>query len=298
MDRVTVGAEYEVAPGESADQHEQGGFRQVEVGEQGAHHPEFEAGIDEDIGFAVAGSDVPVGGMAGDEFQGTDRRRSDGYNAPAGIEGAIDLGRRGIRDEVQLLMQPVLLDPFDANGLEGTQPDMQSNLGAFDAPILESGQDLGSEVKTGSWSSDRTALPGIHGLVTLPVARAIVTIDVGRKRHMPQSLKVREEIRDWGEAEGALAKGAAGKDFGTELGTIGQGVSEEKMLAHADFAPGADQALPVVRFGRELAGQQYLNAALEKVAGGGIVGAQGLGSGAPSPSVEPGGKHTGIVDDE
>jgi len=52
---VVVGCEDVLASTEGADQHEQGGLREVEIGEHGAHCLEFEAGIDEEVGSGGAG---------------------------------------------------------------------------------------------------------------------------------------------------------------------------------------------------------------------------------------------------
>src|ERR1700722_12138492 len=48
-DRVPVGLQHQVLPGESRDQHQQARLRQMEVGEQGAGEAESETGIDKQI---------------------------------------------------------------------------------------------------------------------------------------------------------------------------------------------------------------------------------------------------------
>ena len=62
-DGVTVGGEDAVSravgAGEGADQHEQAGLGQMEVGEQGADEAEVEAGRDEDVGDAGVGLEWP-----------------------------------------------------------------------------------------------------------------------------------------------------------------------------------------------------------------------------------------------
>jgi len=52
---VFVGMENAVSSSESADQHEQGGLGEVEVGQHRLHYFEFEAGIDEHVCRGGAG---------------------------------------------------------------------------------------------------------------------------------------------------------------------------------------------------------------------------------------------------
>src|SRR5205823_12971880 len=67
---------------EGGDEHEQGGFRQVEVGEHGADYAEVEAfalraGMNKDVGIAGAGENLAVV-LTRDELERADSRGSDG----------------------------------------------------------------------------------------------------------------------------------------------------------------------------------------------------------------------------
>jgi len=55
LDGVIVCGEDRLAAGEGADQHQQAGLGQMEVGEQGVDEAELEAGGDEDFRFAGVG---------------------------------------------------------------------------------------------------------------------------------------------------------------------------------------------------------------------------------------------------
>ncbi len=55
---MPISAQHSFPAGQRADQHEQRGLRQVEVGQQGVDDEEAIARIDEDIGFAAAGFDA------------------------------------------------------------------------------------------------------------------------------------------------------------------------------------------------------------------------------------------------
>ncbi len=53
-DGMTIGVEHPLLAGEGAHQHEQRGLRQMEIGEQRAHHPEFKARIDKNVSLAAS----------------------------------------------------------------------------------------------------------------------------------------------------------------------------------------------------------------------------------------------------
>jgi len=63
-------------------------------------------------------------------------------------------------------------------------------------------------------------------------------------------------------------------------------VSKEQLLSHANFASRANQALPLVWILRHLPREQYLDPALEKVVGGWVARAYGLGLCPASGTVE------------
>jgi len=100
-------------------------------------------------------------------------------------------------------------------------------------------------------------------------------------------------LNDWPKADAALAEFGAGKDLGLKFVSL----SEEQAFADADLAAGPDQTLPIVGMGGELAGQQNLDAAVEEIARGGIVWADGMSAGAFAATVESGRKDAGVVED-
>ena len=51
---MAISVEHTLLASESAYQHEQGGLRQMEIGEQRPHHPDFMAGLDKDLSLAVS----------------------------------------------------------------------------------------------------------------------------------------------------------------------------------------------------------------------------------------------------
>jgi len=93
----------------------------------------------------------------------------------------------------------------------------------------------------------------------------------------------------------ALAKFAASDDLGLEFVVV---ATEEKMLADADFAARADETFPIVRIALQLACEQNFDASLQKISGRRIATAHRLRPHSSTPSIEPRGKHAGIVEDD
>ena len=66
-------------------------------------------------------------------------------------------------------MQLMILDAVDMNWLKCAQANMQSDLGAFDAALTDSVNDLRGEMQACSRSSYRTSLARVDSLVTFPI---------------------------------------------------------------------------------------------------------------------------------
>src|SRR5271169_129231 len=75
-------------------------------------------------------------------------------------------------------------------------------------------------------------------------------------------------------------------------------LAEKQAFADSDLAAGADKAFPVVGLGGKLARQQNFDAAVEEIAGGGIVRTDWLSACAIAATVEPCGKDAGVVEDQ
>jgi len=193
-------------------------------------------------------------------------------------------------------MEFVILDLVDADGLEGSEADVQGDVCGLDAALADAVEDLRGEVKTGGGRGYRSTLQGVDGLVALAIAGGIRTYDVGRERDVADAIECGKKIvRALGcrlEADAAFAEFGTGQDFGLEFIVL----AEEEALTDTDLAAGADQAFPIVRFGGKLAGEENLDASMEKSAGCGIVLADWLSAGAFAAAIEAGGEDAGVVE--
>jgi len=293
---VLVGCQDFLSSAEGADQHEQCGLRQVEIGQHCLDHLEFEAWVDEEVGSGRACNDFCCAD-ANCVFESSNRGGADGDYATFGAESVVDDGGGAGGDGIRFGMEFVKFDLVDAYGLESSQADVERDFGGLDAALADAVEDFRGEVKAGGGSGYRSALLGIDSLIAFAIAGRVGARDVGRERDVADAIEGGEEgvggLKGGREADAALAELGAGQDIGLQFVLF----SEEKAFAYADLAAGTNQALPIVGFGGDLPGEQNLDAAVEEVAGCGIVRADGLSAGAFAAAVEPGGKDAGIVED-
>ena len=99
----------------------------MEVGKHRAYHAEVKAWIDEDVSLALAWSDAAVQRLADGELESANGRGTNRNDAAAGISSAIQLGRCGFRDRVDLLVEAVIFDSLSADRLKRAEADMKGD---------------------------------------------------------------------------------------------------------------------------------------------------------------------------
>ena len=77
--------------------------------------------------------------------------------------------RCALGDLERLGVDLVIFDLLGGDWLKGPEADMQSDLGAMDALLIEPAEDFRREVQSGSRSRHRSLLAREHGLVAFPV---------------------------------------------------------------------------------------------------------------------------------
>ena len=236
FDGGLVGAEDEVAAGEGADEHDEGGFWQVEVGDDGVDDLEVVAGVDEDASPAALAGDLVFGGGGG--LEGADARRADGDDAVPGLLGLHDELGGLVGDAVVLLVHLVLLDVVDADGAEGAEADVQGDEAEVDAHLAQLLHLLFGEVQAGGRGGGGALLAVVDGLVALLVLEFLV--DVGRQRRLAEAVEDLLEDTVIVELDDAAAK----------VGVLGDGARELRAeaddVARLGFLAGLDERLPVI----------------------------------------------------
>ena len=292
-DGLAVGFEDEVAGGEGADEHHQGGLGEVEIGEQGADGFELEAGGDEEVGFATGGEDLAV--VAGDGFEGAHGGGADGDSAG----GVLNLGGGGCGDIVLLVVHDVVFDAFGADGLEGADADVEGDEGMRDG-----GEDFGGEMQAGGGGGDGAFVGGEDGLIAFAVGGLLVTLHVMREGEVAvaifvdgaipgdESVAIFEDFLDGacGVAEGDLVlefEAFAGFDHAAPEGGAVGFEAEDFAVVVGEEAGGddagvvEDDAVLGLEVGGEVAEEAVFDEAGGAVddqhAGGGAVGKGGAG---------------------
>ena len=189
-------------------------------------------------------------------------------------------------------MQSVLFNFFHAHGLKSAEADVERDFSGFDSSLMDTVEDLGSEMKSGGGGDNGTALASVYGLVTFAIRRRIRAGDVWGQRDVTDFVHAGKEIWRGCEADVAFAEFAAGDDLGLEFVMV----AEEKMFSNPDFAAGSHQTLPIVGFALELAGEEDFDAPLEEIAGCGIVKAKRLRMEAGTSSVQAGWKDFRVIE--
>ena len=226
-------------------------------------------------------------------FEGANGGGADGDDATRSTESVIDGGGGAGGDGIRLGVEFVIFDALDADRLKGSQADVQGDIGGFDPPLADAVENFRGEMKSGGGGGDGAARVGIDGLIALAIAGRVRARNVRRERDVADAIEGGEEICDRLEADAALAKFSASQDLGLQFVAF----AEEQAFADADLAAGTDQAFPIVGVGGKLSRQQHFDAAVEEIAGCGIVRTDRLSAGAFAAAVEPGGKDAGVVED-
>jgi hypothetical protein len=130
----------------------------------------------------------------------------------------------------------------------------------------------------------------------LPVASLIGSMDVRRQGHVPKLFDPGEKVGNGSESYCAFPEFAMLSHFRLQL--VRCAFAEADGFAGTDLASGPNKAFPGGRIGRDLLGQQHLDATMQEVAHGGILGAKRLRMESGAVSEEAGGDDTRVVQDE
>src|SRR5262249_938719 len=95
-DRMLVGAENVLPPGECRNQHQQSGLRQMEIRQQSPNHAELKSRIDKDARLARAGIDSSARRLPHGVLERTHRCRSHGNNPALILSRQVDLGSHAL----------------------------------------------------------------------------------------------------------------------------------------------------------------------------------------------------------
>ncbi len=203
---MPVGGARQVVTGEGGDQHQEGGARQVEVGNQPIDRLEAVAGPNEQVGLPGARRDGPVGSRR--RLQSAHRGSAGGpYGAPA-LAGVVDPLRRRLADAVPFGLDLVLSRILAFHRAERPRSHVKREASDLYAPVRDGIEDPAREVEAGGRGSHAAHLIGVNRLVPCPVGFVVGSPDVGRQRHVTVALQ-RHRYREIGDQADDPATGFA-----------------------------------------------------------------------------------------
>src|SRR5207302_8621458 len=107
----------------------------------------------------------------------------------------------------------VIFDTLDTDQLTSSQAHMKRNLGGFDTTLTNTVKNLRSKVHASGWSGDRTAFVRENSLITFPVFRIVLSINIRRQGHMAKSFDLLKKIRRSLETDSSLPEAAPAHNF-------------------------------------------------------------------------------------
>ena len=185
---------------EGADQHHQGAFGQMKVGQQQVHHPKLEARCDENVGVAASVAKMRL------RLQRPHGGGAHGYHAPAARAAIGDSLQGGGRHLEALEMHHVLANNLGFDRLKGAGAHMQRDAGLGHAASRQTRQHGLIKVQGSGRCGHGAGVFGKDSLVARLVLGRVGMRDVRRQRHMA----VRSHQRIRVGAQGKVVERAVG----------------------------------------------------------------------------------------
>src|SRR5262249_41096044 len=128
-------------------------------------------------------------------FEGPGSRRPDGDPPGPAFARPLEALNRVGADVAPLRVHVMLVEPISYDRAKSTDADMQSDICVINSALRASGQQLLRKMQPRSGSRDRTAIPGINGLVAVEVfGQGKITADVGGQRDSSELVERRPRI--------------------------------------------------------------------------------------------------------
>ncbi|KAG1606111.1 hypothetical protein G6F46_013232 [Rhizopus delemar] len=186
LDRVLVSLEHAVLAGERGNHHQQGAFRQVEIGHHRVDAADAVARGDEDLGLAGERQQLAIAHRA---FQRTHHRGADTNHPAASRARAPHLLHQFGTDIQPLAVHHVVLQVIGTHRLEGARAHVQGDVAEVHALLLQRGQQRFVEMQAGGRRGHRAHFTREHGgrraAATAPVTRAHGTAARRTRRRGP-----------------------------------------------------------------------------------------------------------------
>src|SRR6202040_2707575 len=165
----------------------------MEICQDGADCFEVETWVDEQVCGGVAGKDFSSAAADG-MFESSNRGGAYGDDATRSVKSQVYRGRCGDRDGICFGVNFVVFNAHNMDWLEGSEADVQRDLGGLDTALADAREGFRRKMKAGGGSSHGTTLPGVDGLIALAIMGRIRAGDVGGKRDVADAVEGGAEI--------------------------------------------------------------------------------------------------------
>lgn len=167
------------------NEEEQGGFRQMEIRDQGVNCLKPVAGSNNKIGLAGPRGQPT---LAGHTLQGPDRGRAHGDDAMAADPGGGVSLCGFFRHKDLLGLNPMIGDVLDVNPSERPGAYVEHDFVDQNSVLAKPVQESLGEMKTRRGGGDAPGFSGVDRLISIAIQGFVGAIDVGGKRHSTQLL--------------------------------------------------------------------------------------------------------------
>src|SRR5579875_432364 len=230
----------------------------MEIGEQRTNETEFEAGRDEEFGFAGMRLNRTIRKSARDRLEGADRGCSHGDDAAGTARGGVECGGGFGRERIALAMKPYFFYALDAQRSKGAEADMERDVRNLHAAICNLSERLRRKMQPGGGRGHRSALAGKDRLIAFAIGGLVGAMDIGRQRNVPDAVANGEDIPDRRKLNEALAVATAIEHLGFE-NNLAVRSRKNQPLPDGDLAARPHERAPFI-FARGL-GQHNFDAA-------------------------------------
>ena len=168
---------------------------------------------------------------------------------------------RLLGDAIALPVQAVVFDALLVDRLESTESDMKSDLTISTARARMLIKNRRCEMQSGCGGGHRPTLLRVDRLISFAVGRLVVAGNIRRERHVSNAIERFVEISVLVKPDASFAKRTSRDDFRVEF----LGWPKQQLFTDVHFPARTNQALPLIRFFRDLLGQEHFDPALKEI---------------------------------
>ena len=213
----------------SSSEHKNGGFRGMEVGDEGVNGLEFKTRIDKDVVFAESFASF------GPEFKRTSDGGANGDNATIGGFGLFNCLNCIVWNMEPFGVHVVFFDIIATNRKKSAKTDVEGKVFDLDAFGLELFDEFFGHIKAGGGGGGRTEFFSPDSLVTFDVVFVGVAVKIGRKGNIAVIGDNFSEVTIGGDGSGAVTQNLFNRNDVVGFTVVGD-IFDSELVASMEFA--------------------------------------------------------------